>query len=64
MAEPSTTEVAMPENNTTASAFEFTVDLRRPGFVAGEQAVIEALIRLHGPAKPARSRASRSPWPS
>ncbi len=43
----------MPENNTTASAFAFTVDLRRPGFVAGGEAVIEALVRLQAPARPA-----------
>ena len=46
----------MPDDNTTRSAFEFTVDLRRPGFVAGEDSRIEALVRLAAPARPADAR--------
>ncbi|MEO5699013.1 MAG: VWA domain-containing protein [Casimicrobiaceae bacterium] len=38
-----------------ASAFAFTVDLRRPGFVDGEDATLEALVRLQGPARPANA---------
>ncbi|HZQ60609.1 MAG TPA: VWA domain-containing protein [Casimicrobiaceae bacterium] len=44
----------MQNNNTTASAFRFTIDLRRAGFAAGaSQAIVEALVRLEAPPAPA-----------
>lgn len=47
----------MQNNNTAASAFALSIDLRRPGFAAGgSQAVIEALVRLQAPPQPAGAR--------
>lgn len=39
----------------SASAFEFAVDLRRPGFVGGAPGIVEALVRLQAPPRPAGS---------
>ena len=47
----------MTNNDNSASAFQLDIDLRRAGYAAdASHAVIEALVRLRAPAKPANAK--------